>query len=298
MRKILIALSVMFLAAPVWATINVNCTVLDLGSDPNYTVEVSYTVTGGDSNLPRAFGITIDVNNGAAVSGIDVNDTDYYIFPGSIDINDSNGAVNGWGSAIVDYNSNPNGGFTLEMGSLYATGDPYGHETAPPSSGTLCTFDVSKECVVSLSRDTDRGGVVMEDGADYATLNGCTVAYDNCFPLGHTDWAQYDAMGRPNCWCYPRQCHGDADGIKNSEFMKLDHWVGLPDLQILAIGWLQPDEDPNFSTFICADFNHRAETQFGIPYTFRVGLPDLQELSTYWKGPNDGKPDPNADCLD
>ena len=59
-----------------------------------------------------------------------------------------------------------------------------------------------------------------------------------------------------------------------------------------------PDTDPNFSSFICADFTHTSHKQVGILYTFRVGLPDLQILSAYWKGPNDGNPEPPADCLD
>ena len=296
MRKIVLVLAVLFLAAPTWATVSVDCVVLDVPG-PNYVVAVNYTMGGGDANLPRAFGIRIDVNNGAVIEDIDVNDTDYYIFPGSIDINDTTGEVDSNGTAVAEGGVGQ-GYVILEMGSLYAATDPK-HTTAPPSSGLLCTFEVSKECVVSLSPDTDRGGVVMENlnYGESISLNGCTLLYDDCFPQNHPDWAEYDAMGRPPCWCYPRQCHGDADGILNQEFMKTDHWVSLGDLQIMAIGWTLADTDPNFSTFICGDFKHASETQFGILHSFRVGLKDLQEMAKYWKGPNGGMPVPDANCL-
>jgi len=291
MRKFVLVLIVLLLSASAWAAVTVNCTAVDPGN--TYEVRVSYAVT--DSNNVRAFGIRIDVNNGATISNIDVNDKDYYIFPGSIDINDTTGEVDANGTAVAE-GGNGQSYMILEMGSLYAAADPK-HQTAPASSGTICTFETSKECVVSLSRDTDRGGVVMEDGSDYASLSGCSLAYADCFPQAHPDWAQYDAVGRPDCWCYPRQCHGDADGTENVQKGMLPHWVGGPDLTILISGWKMPDTDPNFSSFICADFTHTSHIQKGVLYPFRVGGPDLTILSTYWKGPNPPNPAPDANCL-
>lgn len=292
MRKFVLVLIVLLLSASAWAAVTVNCTAVDPGN--TYEVLVSYSVT--DSNDVRAFGIRIDVNNGATISNIDVNDKDYYIFPGSIDINDTTGEVDAYGQAVAE-GGNGQSYMILEMGSLYAATDPC-HTTAPAKSGTICTFETNKECVVSLSRDTDRGGVVMEDGSDYASLSGCSLAYADCFPQAHPDWAEYDAVGRPPCWCYPRQCHGDADNTEHTEKGKLyNFWVGAPDLGVLALGWYKPDEDPNFSSFICADFDHSSHIEKGIPYSFRCGVPDLGIMATYWYGPNDGKPAPDPNCL-
>jgi hypothetical protein len=303
MRKIFMVLAVLLLAASSWAAVNVTCTAVNPGNSGE--VRVSYSVT--DSNEIRAFGIRIDVNNNATISNIDVNDKDYYIFPGSIDINDSNGAVNGWGSAVADGGAGENY-MILEMGSLYATGDPYGHESAPASSGSICTFEVSRECTVSLSRDTDRGGVVMTDGSDYASLSGCDVSYFGCLPQAHADWTEWDKVGRPISWCYVSQCYGDADGllggsVKGGGF----YHVGSPDLTALGAGWkklYQNDTEyyeyePNALNYLNADFDHTRGGSIKGGGFYRVGSPDLTILGTYWKELCLDHTDPNCtpeDC--
>jgi len=283
MRKFVLVLIVLLLSASAWAAVTVNCTSVGSGE-----VQVSYTVT--DSNNVRAFGIRIDVNNGATISSIDVNDKDYYIFPGSIDINDSTGEVDAYGTAVAE-GGDSQSYMILEMGSLYAATDPC-HTTAPASSGTICTFEVSKECTVSLSRDTDRGGVVMEDGSDYASLSGCTVGYFGCFPQAHADWATWDSVGRPLSWCYTRQCHGDADNAQDGDPKTGYFYVWSGDFNVLATGWKQPySGDPSVDTWIAADFDHDVD---GDPKTgyFRVWSTDFSILSANWKT------NPDANCLD
>lgn len=282
-------LAVLLLAAPVWATVDVNCTAVNPGN--TYEVQVVYSVATPDTNNVRAFGIRIDVNNGAEISSIDVNDKDYYIFPGTIDINDTTGEVDANGTAVAEGGIGQNY-MILEMGSLYADDDPV-HKTAPASSGTICSFFVSKECVVSLSRDTERGGVVMEDGSDYASLSGCSVAYAHCMPTSHPDWAQYDSVGRPDCWCTsvnPRQCHGDADGQAEGFFSQ---WVSNLDLNILMAAWNKPYANiagltENGTLLICADFDHVGEGFFAN----RVASGDLNIMMANWQ--INGKPDPNC----
>ena len=290
MRKILLVLTVLLLVAPAWAAVSVQCTAVDVGN--SYEVLVSYTVT--DSNDIRAFGIKIDVNNGAKISNIDVNDADYYIFPGSIDINDTTGEVDANGSAVVDYVTDANGSFILEMGSLYDPCDD-NHKTAPPKSGSLCTFETNKECVVSLSRDTDRGGVVNEDGSDYATLSGCSLTYANCLPKGHADWSEYDKVGRPDSWCGKKQCHGDA--TNSPETFGRDNWVavGILDFGVFAEGYNDNSYggDPTVDTWIAADFTHSAET-FGRDNWVRVGILDFGIFAEYYNDPCGTVP---ADCV-
>jgi hypothetical protein len=122
------------------------------------------------------------------------------------------------------------------------------------------------------------------------------------------DYSEWVAVGKPTCWCNVRQCHGDADGIQHTEKGKVPFWVGVPDLQTLITGWKQdysgdpsldgPDPDALPDTWICADFDHIAHTQKGIPYAFRVGVPDLQILIFYWKAPNPPNiTAPPTDCL-
>jgi hypothetical protein len=302
MRKVLLVLTVLAMTAPCWAAVSVSCSYV------GETVTVSYNCTG-DANDIRAFGIQIDVNNGAYISNIDVNDAEYYIFPGSIDINGL-GGVEDWGSAVVDYNSNPNGGFTLEMGSLYDPCDPV-HKTVPPKSGTLCTFEVATPltgCCVSLSRDTARGGVVMEDGSDYATLSGCCMPYGGPYPADAPDWSMWNDVGRPACWANPRHCHGDADGLKQGNVWTGEWYVGTDDLNVLAAAWqvAEPTFGPGIATVtgpkgelgICADFAHNKQ---GNQWTgeWHVGTDDLNAMAVYWqvKEPTIGPGTP-ADCFD
>ena len=276
MKKILLVLTVLALTAPCWAAVSVSCSYV--GED----VTVDYNCVG-DANDIRAFGIQISVDNGGVISDVNVNDADYYIFPGSIDIN-SQGGVEAWGSAVVSQTSS---GFTLEMGSLYDPCDP-DHKTVPPQIGTLCTFTVATPlagCTVSLTRDTSRGGVVMEDGEDYATLSGVVMPYGGCYPAGMADWAEWDTVGRPPCWCNPRQCHGDADGLAQGRFI---YWVSTDDLDILSDAWGK-GLGALVGNEICADFDHLAQGRF----LYRVSTDDLDILSAGWN--LGGLPDPN--CL-
>jgi hypothetical protein len=75
------------------------------------------------------------------------------------------------------------GGVTIEMGSLYASG-----ETPPPDTGDLLTLTVSGPCNVSIAENVIRGGIVLEDPSLSAdpTLGSCQVTV-GCPCLGDTD---------------------------------------------------------------------------------------------------------------
>jgi hypothetical protein len=111
---------------------------------------------------------------------------------------------------------------------------------------------------------------------------------NDCFPSTHPDYLTWITVGKPACWCFVSQCHGDADGIVNPGSPKAGippHHVDGLDLGILALGWQKPDTDPQFSTFICADFDHiqnPGSPKAGIP-AHRVDGLDLGILSTWWQ---------------
>jgi len=66
----------------------------------------------------------------------------------------------------------------------------------------------------------------------------------------YNDWV---AWGKPDCWCYDRQCRGDADGIP-----KLMKWIGGADLTILRTAFLKTDAELALVPWgICADFDHK-----------------------------------------
>ncbi len=106
----------------------------------------------------------------------------------------------------------------------------------------------------------------------------CVVAY--CY-YGADYTSQWLVVGRPRCWCYPRQCHGDADG--KSEGMK-KYWVSTNDLTILTNAWnktaaqLYVAPDPN----ACADFDHAGEGM----KKYRASTNDLTILSNNWNQQN------------
>jgi hypothetical protein len=81
------------------------------------------------------------------------------------------------------------------------------------------------------------------------------------------EFAQWDAWGRPDCWCYKYHCRGDYNGVKTGPFQ-----VQLLDLQGLAAAYNKMDAAMPAGG-ICADFNH---TKTG---PFRVQLLDLQDLA-------------------
>jgi len=309
MRKIVLALLVLLLAVPAMATVEVRCAQV---SD---TLQVIVTYDVDDGNDFRAFGIKISVDNGKSISDIDVNDADYWVFPGSIDINEA-GEVDDVGSAIAAQDSNS---FILEMGSLYKVGSDEDHNTVPPTSGWIAKFVVDGDCNVAIDNDAPRGGVVMEnlDFAGSVALEGTSVT--GCFPSGHPDYQAWLDAGAPSCWCYTRQCHGDVDGAATGG-TKGGYWyVGDTELNLLIAAWkiLEPNDGNSWpggpgaasvydsgNNGLCANFDHVIDGGTKGGY-WHVGDGDLNRLIAGWKvlEPNDGNSwpgdvgvDPN--CLD
>ena len=75
------------------------------------------------------------------------------------------------------------------------------------------------------------------------------------YPIKATSaiYANWVTNGKPACWAYPRQCHGDADGKKAGQ-----NWVTGNDLTILK-GALNVSPLPTGGT--CADFDHKKAGQ-------------------------------------
>ncbi len=197
------------------------------------------------------------------------------------------------------------------MGSLYTTGNE------PPSAGTLFVLDIndnfSYDCNLCISLNETRGGIVNENGEEVATVNlpsdgsgappGCirilNISY--CMPSDSPDFIQWCLLGAPDCWCFPRQCHGDADGLKEGS-AKGGYWyVGTPDLDILIAGWLvlEPTKGPGLTgNQICGDFARDKEGSAKAGY-WRVGTTDLDALIPNWLvlEPTKGTGVP-TDCLE
>ena len=82
------------------------------------------------------------------------------------------------------------------------------------------------------------------------------------------DCAAWIARGKPDSWCYPRQCHGDADGTEEYIGRGI-FWVADADITVLLSGYKlaypgvpsgDPPADPDTThPWIAADFDHAAE---------------------------------------
>jgi hypothetical protein len=122
----------------------------------------------------------------------------------------------------------------------------------------------------------------------------CVVTY--CYGDSVAGSSQWKLVGRPRCWCYPRQCHGDADGAQEGKSPN-QYWVGVNDLTVLQKAWnktaaqLYVAPEPN----ACADFDRASEGKS--PNIVEVGVNDLTILQNNWstKSPNYGNPP--ANCL-
>jgi len=303
MKRTLIVLVALMIVAPAMAITNIALVATGLEVDINYS---------GD--LARAYALKISVDAGtitdctAAVVGENTaSSKGYGIFMGTIVIDPVTGEVTGDGTPVAP-DTDPGAAGTgigtdtiiVEMGSLYVDGNE------PPASGTLCTVTVSGGCTLTVELEPIRGGVVLEDATAATTnLPQSVVITTECY-AGMADYAVWVAVGSPECWCYTRQCHGDADGKKTGGPVTGYYYVSTIDLQVLAAAW-QVKEVPKglgIATVeyagikgACADFDH---SRVGSPVTgyYHVSTADLQILAGYWqvKEPTKGPGTP-ADCL-
>jgi len=96
-------------------------------------------------------------------------------------------------------------------------------------------------------------------GGDYELLGGFWFILEclSTTAAEYNNWAYWD---KPDCWCYARQCRGDADGLQQGPF-----WVSLNDLILFrtAVSKMEPQLRlvPNG---ICTDFDHQKQGPFWV----------------------------------
>ncbi len=291
MRKMILTLAVVLLAAPTWAGVTI--TLTDLG---NNEFAIGYDATT-EAELVRALALDVTATDGNIV---DINDysvgddiAGYGIFPGNfslhITVNPTTGMVDSW--ADPDYTpvapaDDPGalgglgtGGITIEMGSLYDT-------MAPAKSGVLCTVTVSEGTKqLCVEGNAIRGNIVMENAAEVVPAKVCidTVPPD-CFSTSFTTYTDWVAYKKPKCWCNKLvdpaatgdyQCDGDASG---QPYLTTGWRVYTDDLNLLAANWKKKisGADPAYA---CADVSHKGYLTTG----WRVYTDDLNILAANWK---------------
>jgi hypothetical protein len=283
MKKIVFAFMVVLIASTAWA---VDVTI-NSAADGN-VVTISYVLDAGAPNNIRAFALDITVDACGVIDDVNCLNADYYIYPGSINI--SGGEVQDYGDCVCnqgDYPSDTLGGIgtqgvTVEMASLYE-----GDGNAPPASGDLLELTIGgcDDVNVAIAENAIRGGIVLEDPSvdPDVVLNGTQVnldsCYDGCFDQLHADFAEWQSVGEPDCWCYTYQCEGDADGLSTGTLKDGYFYVTNEDLTILLNAWKKDPLDPGD---ICADFTRTIDGTLKDGY-FRVENADLTVLLGHWK---------------
>jgi hypothetical protein len=243
-----------------------------------------------NQDLVRGFALDIilsdpcdDAAADPVIQSVTVMDGNYWVHPGSIDINDDTGDIDGYGSVVCSnsYAGTKDGtdtnAVTVELASLYV-----GSANAPEPNGTLLQVVVSDNCVIDLKNNSIRGGIIMESGASGSSLQGNT-------PLNlytHTDIAEWRKVGKPKCWCRglnARQCRGDLDG--RGQGIKKNIWVSTWDTPVFRTAYGKteaqlgcPDNHVTYQTgggdtvaLICADLEHTGQ---GIKKDIRVSTKD------------------------
>jgi hypothetical protein len=296
MKKCFLALVVILLATPAWASISI--TVTDIGDGK---AAIGYSGT----ELARAFALDITVDAGTidAISDFAVGDDNngYGIFPANfsrnITVDAVTGEVSDWTAEGYTPVADPNdpgalgglgtNGITIEMGSLYET-------KAPALEGKLCVITCGEPCKVTVATNATRGNVVLEDASEATVdLSGATdVQIGGAISYTGPQPDEWQAVGKPDCWIAginARQCKGDADGTSQG---LQSYWVSTKDLDVLIAAWNKTFAEIDGQMaggvpLICADFDHLSQ---GLQ-KYRVSTNDLDILIANWQAADGPAPD-------
>ncbi len=282
MRKVLPFLLVIALAMPALADVAV--TVSDAGGG---VAEVALAISGGA--VVRGAAIKVTVTDAELAAVADVTDVMagfntyidyYYTNTGFLAALPDETALPGSGAHCV---ANPDEAgvltalpatvFSISLGALDNTGGQGG----VTASGTLCKIQLSNfagsSASVCVEADALRGGIVGDNLGTVSTDDCADIAGSmppECVAATAPFYADWVAWGKPDCWCYQKNCRGDADGINSGPFR-----VANPDLVIFLSAFNKMDAAIPAGG-ICADFDHKKSGPF------RVANPDLTTLLTYF----------------
>jgi hypothetical protein len=301
MKKIVfLTFLALLLTVPAWAAVNIIATTetVEVAGTPADTDVIVITYENTEPNHVRAFAFDITVQDpcgdpAADAHIVDINEAelnvDYWVYPGSIDINDA-GLVENVGTPVADPCQLPSdtegglgtAGITVEMGSLYV-----GETNEPATSGILLKVIVDDNCLLKMADNVSRGAVVMEGVGSKAVVN--YTGTSNTMYTG-PNTVQWRLVGKPKCWCRyknaGRQCHGDADG---KPYGKNNYWVSAPEAALFDASNTKPLSDffdvnglPVVDPctgipWICADTDHE-------PYgknAYRVSAPEALQFDTW-----------------
>lgn len=277
MKKVLILLVICALAAPVFADGTVTISAEDDGADVNIILTVD-TADAGDGPVGFALDITAtdpdkDLTDTVVVDSFfdifidlafDEENGDGYLYAegdNAVCKVGAAGQINTAGSAasVADAMAGDRVYAVCAGGLGGETGTP-----ADPPTGAITLLTISGEggATADITLNDIRGGIVFKAGGT-VTVNGLplsiTIPDDGpteCLKDTAPGYATWVAFGKPDCWCYAKQCKGDANGkallnkavnITDLNILKAAYNKTVTELQTVLVG-----DVPG----ICADFNH------------------------------------------
>jgi len=190
--------------------------------------------------------------------------------------------------------SDPDGKYTVTWTASTGAAT-YQLESTTPAQGTFFTTWVQIYSGTATTFNEAVGGGTWSYRVKATNAIGCSSGYTNgsntcqispteCLKSTDPNYSTWKLWRYPACWCFKRQCRGDANGTKLGQY-----WVQLADLNILKAGWQLNDTQLALVQYngICGDFNHGKLGQY------RVQLADLTRLKAYWQ-----LTEPNVPCCD
>jgi hypothetical protein len=291
--KKLIFLCVALLVAPAMADVEFD------GTNNGSTITITYECVDM-VETPRGMALLLTCDEGMTITGMTADSVDpaYNCF---LDWAYSNDPYDlGDGDPFADpagpgVGTLPAAEISICMGVL----DEDGNQAAGPVAAQVIELTVDGSADLTVSADTLRGpdsgvvGSALASNLPIVIPGGdiCLTEVTAIFPAGHpragqSYYQEWLDVGSPQCWCYARQCWGDAAGDRTGTLFTGYTWVGLTDLDIFALAWnvLEPDKGPGIDSVpngICADFNHDLTGTLFTGYT-RVGLTDLTIFAATW----------------
>jgi hypothetical protein len=155
------------------------------------------------------------------------------------------------------------------------------YSVVAPAVATLSWTDVT------AAEDVNNYYKVVSNGCAASGFSNMDWGYaQGCVKRTATIYADWKTFGSPACWCYPRNCRGDADGGKQGNTTQGYTYVYTNDLNILTAAWnvREPTKGAGIMSIpngICADFGRDKQGNSTQGYT-RVYTNDLNILTTYW----------------
>jgi hypothetical protein len=310
--KSLMAILVLVMAVPAMAVVTFSAS--DAGSQQ---LLISYTTTDGDA--PRGVALRVSLSGGATM--------DFAAAP----------AVRVEFNTFIDYAFSQGVSYTVGSGHPFANPAAAGALTADAADFSLCAGVLDQDgkqaagpggavainlfkiqlkgipdggqTTATISADTLRGptsgvvGSVLNSNLQTAPIT-CVVlgkvAVTDCVNKNAPFYNDWLSFGKPDCWCYARNCKGDADGLKQGSSILGYVYVFSNDLNILIKGWniKEAPKGPGIMSIpgaICADFARDKQGSAILGYA-RVFSNDLNILIANWNIKEAPKGPGVADC--